>query len=173
MKRLQICLRQALTSIISLNPARSAQMALVRGKNTKPEMMVRKALHAAGLRYRLQDKSLPGRPDVVLPGRRVAIQARGCMWHMHGEPSCPLARVPKTRQDFWIPKLEGNRARDERNDAALQTLGWHLEVVWECCLLRVAEREAFLSDLAKRIKAMSVVGSISRQRPPRGTPGPA
>lgn len=114
------------------SPERSAQMARVRGRDTKPEMLVRRALHAAGLRYRLHAKGLPGRPDIVLPSRRVAVFVHGCFWHRHPDPNCKLARLPKTRLDFWIPKLEGNRARDERKKAELEKLGWRVIEIWEC-----------------------------------------
>ena len=107
-------------------------MARIKGKNTKPEMMVRRALHAAGLRYVLHDKRLPGRPDIVLPSRRCVIEVRGCFFHRHPDPACPFTRTPKSGLDFWLPKFAANAARDERNDAAIHELGWHLVVVWEC-----------------------------------------
>jgi DNA mismatch endonuclease, patch repair protein len=115
-----------------VSPERSAQMARVHGRDTKPEMRVRSALHAAGLRFRLHDKKLPGRPDLVFPSRRVAVFVHGCFWHRHPDPDCKLARLPKSRLDFWIPKLEGNRRRDERKKAELEGLGWKVIEVWEC-----------------------------------------
>ncbi|MBX3576201.1 MAG: DNA mismatch endonuclease Vsr [Rhizobiaceae bacterium] len=114
------------------DPARSAQMALVKGKDTKPEMVVRRLVHAIGFRFRLHRKDLPGKPDLVLPRIRKAIEVRGCFWHQHPDPSCWRARVPKTRQEFWAPKLEGNAGRDRSNEAALRGLGWDILVVWEC-----------------------------------------
>jgi len=114
------------------DPARSAQMAKVRGKDTKPEMRVRKALHAAGLRFRLHAKDLPGRPDIVFRSRRIAVFVHGCFWHRHADPSCKLARFPKTRLSFWLNKLEGNRQRDARDLASLTALGWLPIVIWEC-----------------------------------------
>ena len=131
------------------SPERSAQMARVRGRDTKPELKVRRALHAAGLRYRLHDKKLPGRPDIVLPARRVAVFVHGCFWHRHPDPDCRLARLPKTRLDFWLPKLEGNRARDERKKAEIEALGWTVIEVWECGIGAAA-----LDRIAKEIKAM-------------------
>lgn len=113
-----------------VDPARSAQMALVRGRDTKPEMRVRKAIHAAGLRYRLHDRRLPGAPDVVFPSRRVALFVHGCFWHRH--PGCSAARLPKSRLEFWEPKLTGNVERDKRNRAALESAGWEVMVIWEC-----------------------------------------
>src|SRR5689334_15582438 len=85
-----------------VDPARSAQMARVRGKDTKPEMRVRRALHAAGLRFRLHARDLPGRPDIVFRSRRIAVFVHGCFWHRHADPSCKLARLPKTRVGFWL-----------------------------------------------------------------------
>ena len=107
-------------------------MALIRDRDTKPEMRVRRSLHAAGLRYVLHDKGLPGKPDLVFPSRRVALFVHGCFFHRHRDPDCKLARLPKTRLDFWLPKLEGNAARDERTAATLRELGWRVIVIWEC-----------------------------------------
>jgi len=115
-----------------IDPARSAQMSLVRGKDTKPELRVRRALHAAGLRYRLQGKGLPGKPDLVFTGRRIVVFVHGCFWHQHPSPDCRLARMPKSRLDFWQPKLIGNRERDERVKATLEGRGWRVIEVWEC-----------------------------------------
>ena len=117
----------------TLSPAeRSARMGKVRGKDTVPEMLVRRAAHALGYRYRLHRKDLPGRPDLVFPSRRKVLFVHGCFWHRHPEPSCKLARLPKSRVDFWRAKLEGNRERDLRNQAALRELGWDVLVIWEC-----------------------------------------
>lgn len=112
--------------------ARSERMGRVRGRDTKPEMAVRRLLHAMGYRYRLQARDLPGRPDIVFRGRRKAIFVHGCFWHRHPEPACKLARLPKSRLDFWAPKLEGNRARDIANIGRLEAMGWEVLLVWEC-----------------------------------------
>ncbi|RJY06950.1 very short patch repair endonuclease [Aurantiacibacter aquimixticola] len=112
--------------------ARSERMSRVRAKDTKPEMIVRRLVHGMGYRYRLHDRRLPGSPDLVFRGRRKVIFVHGCFWHRHPDPSCKLARMPKSRQDFWVPKLEGNRERDERNRVALDREGWRQMVVWEC-----------------------------------------
>lgn len=112
--------------------ARSAQMARVRSKHTKPELRVRSALHAAGLRFRLHRKGLPGKPDIILPSRRIAIFVHGCFWHRHPDPACKLARMPKSRIDFWEPKLAGNRERDARKEQALTAAGWTVLTIWEC-----------------------------------------
>lgn len=116
-----------------LNPAeRSARMARVRGKDTKPEMHVRRLVHALGHRYRLHRRDLPGAPDLVFPKARKIIFVHGCFWHRHPDSDCKLARLPKSRLDFWLPKLERNRARDAENVAKLKDLGWEVLVVWEC-----------------------------------------
>jgi len=107
-------------------------MALVPRKDTKPELCVRRFLHAAGLRYRLHDKRLPGCPDLVFRSRRAVVFVHGCFWHRHSDPACKLARLPKSRLDFWLPKLEGNAERDRRNVTALEMAGWRVFVVWEC-----------------------------------------
>ena len=119
---------------IDVDPQRSAQMARVRGKNTKPELLVRRALHLAGLRFRLHARELPGRPDIVFRPKRIAIFVHGCFWHRHDDPDCKLARLPKSRQEFWGPKLAANADRDRRDVALLNEAGWTVETVWECQL---------------------------------------
>lgn len=117
----------------TLSPeARSERMGRVRAKNTKPEMTVRRLIHWMGYRYRLHDKRLPGNPDLVFRSRRKVIFVHGCFWHRHPDPNCKLARMPKSRQDFWEPKLEGNRERDERVREMLEGDGWSQMAVWEC-----------------------------------------
>jgi len=111
---------------------RSARMSRVRGADTKPELLVRKLVHGLGFRYRLHGKGLPGKPDLVFAGRRAVIFVHGCFWHRHPDPSCKLARVPKSRQDFWGPKLEANRERDIRVEQALSESGWRVLTLWEC-----------------------------------------
>ncbi|MFD1191692.1 very short patch repair endonuclease [Phenylobacterium conjunctum] len=111
---------------------RSAVMRQVKGKDTTPEMAVRKVLTALGARYRLHRKDLPGSPDIVLPGRRLAVFVHGCFWHGH---DCARgARVPKANRDYWVAKVDRNRARDVRNREALEASGWRVETVWECDL---------------------------------------
>lgn len=127
----------------TLTPAeRSARMARVKGKGSSAEMTVRRVVHRMGYRYRLHGAKLPGRPDLVFPGRKKAIFVHGCFWHRHPDPNCKLARLPKSRQDFWIPKLEGNRARDQRQLEELEALGWSALILWECEL----KNEAFLEN---------------------------
>lgn len=111
---------------------RSARMALVRNRDTKPEMLVRRMIHNLGFRYRLYQRKLPGSPDLVFKSRRRAIFVHGCFWHRHPDPTCKLARMPKSQLDFWRPKLEGNRERDERNQSELKAMGWKYLIVWEC-----------------------------------------
>lgn len=113
---------------------RSERMSRVRGADTKPEMIVRRLAHGLGYRYRLHRRDLPGKPDLVFPSRRKAIFVHGCFWHRHPDPTCALARLPKSRLEFWRAKLEGNRERDERNEARLRDMGWGVLVVWECQL---------------------------------------
>lgn len=110
---------------------RSRMMAAIRGKDTRPEMILRQGLHSRGFRYRLHDRRLPGSPDLVFPGRRAVIFIHGCFWHGHG---CHLFRLPTTRQEFWRAKIEGNRARDVAAEAALLADGWRVLTIWECAL---------------------------------------
>ena len=109
---------------------RSRTMRAVRSRDTGPEMIVRRFLHAAGLRYRLHDRRLPGVPDLVFPSRRVALFVHGCFWHQH--PGCEAAARPKSRPDYCNRKLDGNVARDARHLAELAAAGWTALVVWEC-----------------------------------------
>lgn len=104
-------------------------MAGIQGKNTKPEMVVRRALHAAGFRYRLHFKGLPGKPDLVFPKYRTVIFVNGCFWHKH---NCKLFKWPKTRPEFWRQKITGNVDRDKKNITILKGLGWSVITTWEC-----------------------------------------
>lgn len=110
--------------------ARSRIMRGVRSKHTRPELAVRKVLHAMGYRFRLHRRDLPGSPDIVLPGRRAAIQVLGCFWHQHR--GCYLSSVPRQRTDYWLPKLARTVQRDAENEKALQALGWRVLSIWEC-----------------------------------------
>jgi DNA mismatch endonuclease, patch repair protein len=115
-------------------PQRSERMSRVKAKGSQAELLVRRLVHGLGYRYRLHRASLPGKPDLVFSGRRRVIFVHGCFWHRHPDPSCKLARLPKSRHEFWLPKLEGNRARDLRTESALKALGWEALVIWECQL---------------------------------------
>lgn len=120
-------------SMDTLSPSeRSERMGRIRGKDTKPEMAVRRLLHSLGYRYRLHRRELPGAPDLVFPSRRKLIFVHGCFWHRHPDPACKLARLPKSKLGFWKPKLLSNQLRDQKNLRALGDLGWEVLVVWEC-----------------------------------------
>lgn len=127
---------------------RSEIMSRVRPTDTRPEMIVRRLVHGLGYRYRLHGQKLPGRPDLVFAARGKVIFVHGCFWHRH--PGCRLARMPKSRVDFWRAKLDGNRERDLVKQRALAELGWQWLVLWECQLNDLASvRErvtAFLDD---------------------------
>jgi DNA mismatch endonuclease, patch repair protein len=110
---------------------RRLNMSRIRGRDTRPEMLIRRGLHARGLRYRLHDRALPGRPDLVFPRYHTVVFIHGCFWHMHG---CPLSKLPSTRKEFWLRKLEGNAARDHKAIEALTSAGWRVLVIWECAL---------------------------------------
>lgn len=114
--------------------ARSRLMARVRGKDTKPEMAVRRLLHSTGYRFRLHRRDLPGRPDIVLPARRKIILVHGCFWHRHTD--CRYAVMPSTRVEWWSAKLNQNVERDRTAIAALKAAGWQVLVVWECEISR-------------------------------------
>ena len=126
---------------------RSAVMRRVKGRDTGPELRVRRLLTAMGARYRLNRKDLPGSPDIVMPGRRLAIFIHGCFWHGH---DCARgARVPKANRDYWVGKVARNRARDQAAGAALAAAGWRVETVWECDLKDEAGLRDRLIDLLR------------------------
>lgn len=110
---------------------RQLNMSRIRGRDTRPEMLIRRGLHACGFRYRLQDRKLPGRPDLIFPRYRAVIFVHGCFWHGH---DCPLFKLPETRRDFWDAKISSNRTRDKRVDETLLEQGWRVATVWECSL---------------------------------------
>jgi DNA mismatch endonuclease Vsr len=115
----------------TLSPAqRSARMALIRSKDTKPEMLIRRVLHGLGYRYRLHRRDLPGAPDLVFPARRMVLFVHGCFWH--GHEGCKIAHQPESRPAFWAEKFDRNKARDLRNEEALRRAGWKVLTVWEC-----------------------------------------
>ncbi len=113
---------------------RSHRMSLVRGRDTKPELLVRSLLHRMGYRFRLHQHGLPGHPDIVMRKYMSVVFVHGCFWHRHPDKNCKLARFPKSRLDFWKPKLESNRVRDLKNQEELIKAGWRVFVVWECQL---------------------------------------
>ncbi len=128
---------------------RSENMRRIRSKGMKPEMLVRKLSYALGYRHRLHRKELPGKPDLVYPGRRKVIFVHGCFLHQHQDPDCKIARRPKSNLEYWEPKLKRNVRRDAENARALEEQGWKLLLVWECeC--RAALRSG-TEDLEKKI----------------------
>lgn len=110
---------------------RSRMMAAVKGKNTKPEIAIRRALHAMGFRFRLHVRRLPGRPDIVLAKHRAAIFVNGCFWHGH---DCPMYRQPADNREFWMKKIDRNRERDERAMSEIRNAGWRVLTIWECAM---------------------------------------
>lgn len=128
---------------------RSRCMAAIKGKDTMPEMIVRKYLFSRGLRFRIQVRKLPGNPDIVLPKYKTVIFVNGCFWH--GHEGCRYFRLPKSNVEFWKAKIERNVARDVRNEVALKALGWRVVRVWECEIKTVAQREEYLKRLYDRI----------------------
>ena len=126
---------------------RSEMMARVKRKDTAPEMQVRRVLWAEGLRYRLHQRDLPGKPDIVFAGRNAVVEVRGCFWHQHG---CSRSTPPRTRVDYWTQKFARNTARDKRNLDALRRMGWNVFVIWEC---ETADRIK-IARLAKKIKQL-------------------
>jgi DNA mismatch endonuclease, patch repair protein len=135
--------------MVEIDPKRSAQMAAIRSTNTRPELAVRRALHARGFRFRLHRKDLPGKPDIVLPRRRVAIFVHGCFWHQH--PGCRLASWPKSRPEYWGPKLARNVERDAVAAVQLASMGWQAIIVWECDTRSAARLHERMDRLAAEI----------------------
>lgn len=129
-------------------------MSSIQGKNTKPEILVRKGLHARGFRFRLHNKKLPGSPDIVLPKYGVVIMVNGCFWH--GHKGCRYATKPKTNVEFWETKIARNRHRDEVTEAHLHALGWHVITIWECELRGAASATSRLDALAEEIHKAGV-----------------
>ena len=139
-------------------------MSGIRGKDTKPELVIRRGLHGLGFRYRLHDGTLPGRPDLVLPRWRAVVQIHGCFWHGH---DCPLFRWPQTRQEFWRAKISRNVARDCEVNGALDRAGWRVLTVWECAL----KGPGRIGADATVTRAAAWLGSDARAREIRGTDG--
>ena len=128
---------------------RSYNMSRIKGKNTKPEELVRKFLFSQGFRYRKNDARLPGTPDIVLPKYKTVIFVNGCFWHGHS--NCKYFVVPKTNTEFWLKKIETNRQRDARKISELQSLGWRVIVLWECQLKKNVVDET-MQSLVEEIK---------------------
>lgn len=124
---------------------RSANMARVRGKDTKPELAVRRALHGMGYRFRLHRRDLPGTPDIVLPRHRLALFVHGCFWHRHA--GCRRCTTPQTRREFWEAKFAANVERDRRYTEALEAEGWRVGVLWECQIRSAAQLRTVLQGI--------------------------
>jgi len=139
---------------------RSRMMKAIRGKNTKPELQVRRALHAAGYRFRLHRKDLPGTPDIILPRHRIAVQVNGCFWHQH---DCPRGRRrPSSNVNYWGPKLQRNRQRQAAAAEALSATGWSMVTIWEC-ELKVGI-DALLRHLASGRQSETSRYALTRRR---------
>lgn len=139
---------------------RRLNMSRIRGKDTRTEMVVRKGLHARGLRFRLHRRDLPGCPDLVFPGRKAVVFVHGCFWHGH---ECPMFKVPATNREFWAAKAERNRANDCAAQDCLLRLGWRVMVVWECALRgrgRVSAEEV-MDEVVRWLDGGGPVGSLA------------
>lgn len=134
-------------------------MSGIKAKNSQPEMMVRRLLFAAGYRFRLHRRDLPGTPDVVMPGRKIAIFVHGCFWHLH--KGCRYAKMPATRPDFWKTKLQANVDRDRRSIEKLNAMGWRVLCVWECATRDAKIASALQASLLDWINGDTLFGEIS------------
>lgn len=150
--------------------ARSRMMSGIRGKNTHPEVVVRKLLFASGYRFRLHRKDLPGAPDIVLPSKRIAIFVHGCFWHRH--EGCKYATLPKTHPEFWFEKLSGNAARDLRATTELRNMDWRVLTVWECSLKGPSAMANLRPALIDWIEGASLLGEIGAMTKPDSSTQP-
>ena len=141
--------------------ARRRVMAANRGKDTRPELLVRSLVHGMGYRYRLHRRDLPGKPDLSFPSRRKVIEVRGCFWHQH--EGCPRATMPRTRSDFWLAKFTRNRERDRENEVALKALGWEVLVIWECEAARADDLATIVAAFLGPREYEGRVSSLARQ----------
>jgi DNA mismatch endonuclease (patch repair protein) len=132
----------------TINPERrSENMRRIKSKGMRPELTVRRLVHSMGYRFRLHVSDLPGKPDIVLARKKKIIEVRGCFWHQHGK--CIDSHIPKSRMQYWRPKLQGNQRRDKKNTRALEALGWKVFVVWEC---EVLDLKRLKRDLSKFLR---------------------
>ena len=129
--------------------ARSERMSRIRNKDTKPELVIRRLVHRLGYRFRLHVAALPGKPDLVFARRRKVVFVHGCFWHQH---RCALGRKPKSRLDFWLPKLHANKARDRRHQGQLSEMGWQSLTIWECQLKNTCELEEKLTSFLGTVR---------------------
>ncbi|ETD85197.1 very short patch repair endonuclease [Rhodobacter capsulatus] len=145
---------------------RSRMMSGIRSVDTRPELALRRRMHALGLRFRLHRKDLPGSPDLVFPRFRAAVFVHGCYWHRH--PGCPNATTPSTRVTFWSEKFEANVRRDQRAETLLLSTGWRVAVIWECVLRR--NPDAVAQELDEWLQSAPDEDSVRRlEIPPRGS----
>jgi len=129
---------------------RSYNMSRIRGKNTKPELLVRKFLFSRGFRYKIHDKNLPGKPDIVLPKYKTIIFIHGCFWH--GHEGCRSFVIPKTRSDWWLDKINYNKIKHERSESLLTELGWKVLIIWECGLKKATVESTFSKLIISLLK---------------------
>ena len=148
---------------------RSRMMAGIRGKNTRPEKLVRSQLFAAGYRFRLHRRDLPGAPDIVMSGRRIAIFVHGCFWHQHA--GCRLAKLPTTNADFWLAKLEKNVSRDRSAVKALLGSGWRVMTVWECATrgsdMSAPLRQQLIEWINSELQCSEITNAAQIKQPPQ------
>lgn len=137
-----------MSDIFSLQK-RSAIMSKIGGKNTKPEILVRKFLFSKGFRYRINVKTLPGKPDIVLPKYKTVIFINGCFWHGH---NCKKGKLPSSNIDFWKEKISNNKSRDDKNSDLLIKLGWKVIIIWQCEISKIDDRIKILNKLLEDIK---------------------
>lgn len=159
-KSTPVFLENRVTDIVD-SATRSRMMSGIRSENTKPEMLLRRALHKNGFRYRLHDSRIPGRPDLVFPKYHAVLFVHGCFWHGH---NCPLFRMPETRNEFWKDKIRKNRERDTVVRKRLEDIGWRLGIVWECSLK--GKKRIGTEEIVKRILAW--LGSDTKEFEIRG-----
>jgi DNA mismatch endonuclease (patch repair protein) len=140
---------------------RSERMSRVRGKNTAPELVVHQMLQQMRYHYSLHRSDLPGNPDIVFTTRKKAIFVHGCFWHRHSARTCRLARLPKSKLDFWLPKLEANRLRDRRKQKALSAAGWKFLIVWEC---QLGDKERLANKIRRFLRGANARSGTVRRR---------
>ena len=138
---------------------RSYCMSRIRSRDMKPELAVRSIVHRMGYRFRLHRRDLPGTPDLTLPRRRAVIFVHGCFWHWHPDPDCPIAGLPKSNLDYWLPKLTRTRQRDTQHLSDLDRLGWRTLVIWECQLRRP---DQLIDTIAAFLGRLSPLSRVSR-----------
>ena len=139
---------------------RSRMMSGIRAKNTKPELLMRKMLHRRGFRFRLNVKTLPGKPDIVLPKHNAIIFVHGCFWHGHG---CRLFKWPSTRREFWQEKIRKNIRNDQKSNSSLLAMGWRIAVIWECSIKSKSNdsNQLLFAKIVEWLESNSVIGEFS------------